>query len=446
MTRFQWPGDDFRAFVMAFGAIIGVGWITALGLWLTQAGAYGAAIGMLLGGLLILPITRCYDHLHKTLGSDGGEIGQVSQIIGATGAFSAAWALLLAFWAVCAFEAVSVAWIAGEVFADLSRNAGQPKLPLSDMQIGIFAAALISVAIARGANIGLRLQNAMTVMLIGVSLFLVCAGFYQGDARNWNPEFVGGTDTSHWSGILSIFVTAPFWFAGFNAAAQVRQGDPDSSRSRPGSVMYWSVVAAIGFYVLIILSASMAAPRQELLTAELPAKVAFEHAIPVAGGGTLVLVAGLLGLVTTWLAVALAAVQVTLKLAGMGVFGDWMRRRPRLAVANLALFLVTAIALLSGRNLIFQAMHLVGICFAFVFLLVSFSSFKLADKLPEMASSASRTTALLATIAALSVLAMSLAAPFADAGATIGPAVTIACVWALLGGIVRRAGQSAAQP
>ncbi|MEQ8423358.1 MAG: hypothetical protein RIA63_01520 [Cyclobacteriaceae bacterium] len=47
-------------FCLAFGAMIGVGWVTAMGPWLRTAGPIGASIGFAIGGLLMLFIGFCY--------------------------------------------------------------------------------------------------------------------------------------------------------------------------------------------------------------------------------------------------------------------------------------------------------------------------------------------------------------------------------------------------
>jgi len=54
-------------FSLAFGAMIGVGWVTAMGSWLSNAGPLGAAIAFVLGGLLMLAIGFCYAEVTSAL-------------------------------------------------------------------------------------------------------------------------------------------------------------------------------------------------------------------------------------------------------------------------------------------------------------------------------------------------------------------------------------------
>lgn len=45
---------QFEFFALAFGSMIGVGWVTAVGGWLTQAGPMGAIIAFVIGGGIML--------------------------------------------------------------------------------------------------------------------------------------------------------------------------------------------------------------------------------------------------------------------------------------------------------------------------------------------------------------------------------------------------------
>ena len=52
--------SGFGFFALAFGSMIGVGWITALGGWFEQAGPVGAIVAFIAGGTLMLIIGLCY--------------------------------------------------------------------------------------------------------------------------------------------------------------------------------------------------------------------------------------------------------------------------------------------------------------------------------------------------------------------------------------------------
>ena len=61
-------------FTLAFGSIIGVGWVVALSAWLNQAGPVGAVIGFVGGGLLIMLVGLCYVEISTMFPVSGGEV------------------------------------------------------------------------------------------------------------------------------------------------------------------------------------------------------------------------------------------------------------------------------------------------------------------------------------------------------------------------------------
>ena len=47
-------GKDY--FTLAFGSMVGVGWMVVIDDWLTRGGAVGAMLGFLVGGVILFPI------------------------------------------------------------------------------------------------------------------------------------------------------------------------------------------------------------------------------------------------------------------------------------------------------------------------------------------------------------------------------------------------------
>ena len=60
-------------FVIAFGAMIGWGWVVNIGEWLTNAGAIGSAISFLIGGCMIFFVGVIYAELTAAMPKCGGE-------------------------------------------------------------------------------------------------------------------------------------------------------------------------------------------------------------------------------------------------------------------------------------------------------------------------------------------------------------------------------------
>src|SRR5260370_40789705 len=60
-------------FSLAFGAMIGVGWLVLMDDWLGRGGPFGAMLAFAIGGLLLLPIGYVYGEWVKRLPDAAGE-------------------------------------------------------------------------------------------------------------------------------------------------------------------------------------------------------------------------------------------------------------------------------------------------------------------------------------------------------------------------------------
>ena len=100
--------SGFGFFSLAFGSMIGVGWITALGGWFEQAGPVGAIVAFAAGGTLMLIIGLCYAEVTPMLPVTGGEVAYAYKAYGTSKAFVIGWFLAFGYLSVSAFEAISV--------------------------------------------------------------------------------------------------------------------------------------------------------------------------------------------------------------------------------------------------------------------------------------------------------------------------------------------------
>ena len=106
----------FGFFALAFGSMIGVGWITALGSWFEQAGPVGAIIAFAAGGTLMLVIGLCYAEVTPMLPVTGGEVAYAYKAFGTSKAFIIGWFLAFGYLSVSAFEAISVGLVLSFLF------------------------------------------------------------------------------------------------------------------------------------------------------------------------------------------------------------------------------------------------------------------------------------------------------------------------------------------
>ena len=59
--------------VIAFGAMIGWGWVVSTGGWIEKGGVLGAALGFVIGGIMIFFVGMTYAELTAAMPQCGGE-------------------------------------------------------------------------------------------------------------------------------------------------------------------------------------------------------------------------------------------------------------------------------------------------------------------------------------------------------------------------------------
>ena len=111
---------SFQFFAIAFGSIIGVGWMVVVGDWLQSAGPLGVSLAFLGSAGMIVLVGLCYAELATMLPVAGGEIAYTYLTSGPFLAYGVGWFLVLGYVAICAFEAVSLGRILGFLFPALN--------------------------------------------------------------------------------------------------------------------------------------------------------------------------------------------------------------------------------------------------------------------------------------------------------------------------------------
>ena len=84
-------------FSLAFGSMIGVGWITGLHAMFEKAGPVGTMIAFVAGGLLMIAIGLCYAQAMQILPVTGGEVAYAYKAYGTGKAFIVGWCLAIGY-------------------------------------------------------------------------------------------------------------------------------------------------------------------------------------------------------------------------------------------------------------------------------------------------------------------------------------------------------------
>jgi len=373
--------------------MIGVGWVTALGTWLEQAGPLGAILGFAAGGALMFFIGLCYAELCAMLPLAGGEVAYAYMAFGTSKAYVVGWFLAFGYLAVSAFEAISVGRVCGYLVPGLDvwplYAVGGETVYAPHLILAAVTTGAITWVNFRGGKSASRLQTVLTFAFLAVTTIFVVAGLVVGSVENAEPLFAHEGWVGAGAGALSIFATAPFWFVGFDT---IPQGAEEADGAVPprtlAAMLLLSIVCATAFYCILIWSVSISGPWQALVGADLPAAQAFQQAMGAPWLADLVLVAAMLGLLTSWNGFFLAGSRVLFAL-GRGRMAPSLLQRtdPKTGSPTGAVLISGATTLIGaclGRGAMIALIDVGSFCIALAFLGVTLSTTRLRRDYPDM--------------------------------------------------------------
>ncbi len=379
-------------FCLAFGAMIGVGWVTAMGPWLKAAGPIGASIGFAIGGMLMLFIGFCYAEVTAMLPVSGGEVAYAYKAFDTPKSFIVGWFLAFGYISVSAFEAISIGKITSYLFPSIDRwplySINGDQIYGSHLLLALVFVSLITWINYVGVQGSMRFQVYLTIAFLIIVTGVVIASFYKSNLSNLEPYFVRDREGGILGGIITVFATVPFWLVGFDTIPQgAEEAKASVSYRTIGLLIIISIVAAVSFYILLIISTSMIGDWQSLLDAELLTAKAFELAFGSQLIVDSILFAILIGLLTSWNGFFLAGSRVLFAMGRGRIISPALgKSHPNYKTPYVAVLfsgVITLIASFLGRGAMIAFVDVGSFCIAAAFLGVSFSFVKLRRSFPN---------------------------------------------------------------
>ena len=382
--------------VIAFGAMIGWGWVVSTGDWISRGGVIGAAIGFALGGVMIFFVGLTYAELTAALPQCGGEHVFSYKAMGPIGSFICTWAIILGYVSVVCFEACALPTIITYIYPKFLKGylytvAGFD-IYASWLAVAMIVAIFITFINIKGAKTAAILQTVLTVIIGGVGILLVVASAVSGDMSNLQPQLFASDDTvTSLKAIMSVAVMTPFFFIGFDVIPQAAE-EINVPLKKIGKIMILSIVLAVAFYALIIvgvgyvMNASDIAASMEgsgLVTADAMAK-AFNSSMM----SKVLIIGGMCGIITSWNSFLIGGSRAMYSMAESYMIPrTFAKLHPKYKTPVNALYLIGILSVLAplfGRKMLVWIVDAgnFGCCLAYCMVALSFII--LRSKAPDM--------------------------------------------------------------
>ncbi len=372
---------------LAFGAMIGWGWVVTTGTWITEAGSLGAILAFLIGGILVVFVGLTYAELAAAMPLVGGEFVYTYKAMGRVISFITTWAIIFGYVSVVAFEAVALP----TVFEYLVPNFSQGYLytiqgwdvTITWAGTGIVGSIIIAWINYRGIKLTSVINIILTLLIIISGILLITGTTISGSSENMQPLFENGM-----AGLLTVVIMTPFMFVGFDVIPQASE-EINLPKRRIGQLLIFSVILAVVWYVSIIFGVSLMMTPSELSASNLVTADAMGKAF---GGSQIManvlVLGGIGGILTSWLGFYVGGSRAIYALAKAGMLPKFLGEiHPKYRTPHRAIILIAILSTLApllGRPALVWFVNSGGLGLVIGWTMVAVSFIVLRKKAPEM--------------------------------------------------------------
>ncbi len=377
---------------LAFGTMIGWGWIMLAGAWVGNGGTIGAILAFALGGVMAVFVGLTYAELTPALPLAGGELVFSYRTMGYNASWFTGWMITLAYIGVAAWEGPALSNALGFLFGELIPEMGQlyeiqgSQVTGRFLLIGCVGAVIMTVLNYRGVKASAIFQTTATIaMAIGGVAFFVC-GTATGDLENLKPLFTDG------QGLVAVILAVPAMFVGFDVIPQAAE-EMNIPLGKIGKVMIIAIVMAATWYIIMILGTAISTPGDVLAGYNadpnaVPVANCFAYAMGSPVFGKLMIIAAMCGILTSWNGFIIGASRVIFSMARAHMLPKIFERvHPKYGSPTAAILLVGVVTILSpllGKSALSWFVNAAAFGTVVAYFMVSLSYLLLRKKEPEL--------------------------------------------------------------
>ncbi|RAR60365.1 amino acid/polyamine/organocation transporter (APC superfamily) [Onishia taeanensis] len=374
---------------LAFGAMIGWGWVVLTGNWIQSAGSLGAITAFIFGGFAIVLVGLTYAELASAMPQVGGEHVYSYRALGHFASFLCTWAITLGYVSVVAFEAVALPTVVEQLFpgyavGDLWTIAGWD-VKATWVAVGVAGSVVMMAVNYFGVRTAALVQKVVTVLILAVGVMFITGALFEGNTATMDPLF--SVEEGVMGGIMMVLIMVPFMFVGFDVIPQAAE-EINLPFREIGRVLMISVILAVFWYALIILGTSLMLDGEALGSSSLAVPDAMQAVFQAPWAGNLMVLAGIAGIITSWNAFYVGGSRAIYALAHSGMLPAFLAKlHPRYKTPTNAILLMGLLSCLApflGRQALVWLVVAGGLGIVIAYLFVALSFLVLRQREPEM--------------------------------------------------------------
>lgn len=382
--------------MVAFGAMIGWGWVVSSGQWIQQGGILGTAIGFVIGGIMIYFVGLTYAELTSAMPNCGGEQVFGYKAFGPVGSFVCTWAIILSYIGVVCYEACSLPTILQYIYPDFMKGYLYSVAGFDVYASWLIVAIVVAVGITwiniAGTKTAAFFQNILTFVIAGVGIILTAGAAVSGSADNLQGQIIyGETGAEVLSNIMRVAVMTPFFFFGFDVIPHAAE-EINVPLKKLGKLMMLSIVMAVVFYLMVVVSVGyIMNPVQiseSMKTTGLVTADAMAMAFSSGNMAKVLIIGGMCGIVTSWNSFMIGGSRALFSLARSYMIPEsFSRLHPKYKTPVNALLLIGLLAVLApffGRVMLVWIVDAGNFACCIAYCVVACSFLVIRKKHPEL--------------------------------------------------------------
>ncbi|MFC6203560.1 APC family permease [Psychrobacter urativorans] len=389
MSGFKKSLGMFDIIALAFGAMVGWGWVVLAGGWIIAAGTWGAMLAFLLGGMAVILIGVTYAELAASMPVTGGEHTYTHRALGVNVSFICSWSILFGYFSVVAFEAVALPTVVEYFIPNYNQGylwtiAGWD-VYATWVAVGMLGSVIVTWLNIRGMEVSAWFQKTAVVGILFVGILLFIGAILYNPANSTAvqaPAFIGGA-----AGVMAVIVMVPFMFVGFDVIPQAAE-EIDLTRPNIGKFLIISIVIAVLWYVAVAWSVGTTLPLIQAENSTLATADAMTNAWSGKWAGILLVIGGVLGILSSWNAFLIGGSRLLYAMSKAHMLPAFLGKlHPKYNTPMNAILLIGGLATLAplfGRKMLVWIVDAGGFGIVIAYTCVAISFLVLRYREPDM--------------------------------------------------------------